>query len=468
MSTRVIRGDVLSFCKHYHGPKFHSLLCDPPYHLTSIVKRFGAEGAAPAQFGKDGAFARASAGFMNAKWDGGDTSFDPAMWAALGQHLYDGAFGMAFASSRGWHRLAVAIEDAGFVIHPSIFGWGFGNGFPKATRVPDERFDGHRYGLQTMKPALEPIIVFQKPYVGRPRDNIASTGAGTLNIDAARIPTSDALGGGGIQTSVAAGWDRPYRHDPERSKKFEQATKDKVSRAEDMGRWPANLVLVHDPACTDGQCVPECAVRRLGEQSGDMGNNYRSNRSLHADGKNSMFGLSAGGTAPDDSGSASRYFYNADWHYEVAEQLADADPVRYEAKASTAERNRGLDALPAQTVGDGRQTPIDNAYQRGKTERHNTHPTVKPIGLTQWLAKLLLPPDAYAPRRILIPFSGSGSELIGAFLAGWDEIVGVELGAEYVDIARRRLSYYTDPLASMKDSSAAQGGSAAQLKMFED
>jgi len=67
---------------------------------------------------------------------------------------------------------------------------------------------------------------------------------------------------------------------------------------------------------------------------------------------------------------------------------------------------------------------------------------VKPIALTRWLATLLLPPELYAPRRILIPFAGSGSEMIGALLAGWEEIVGIEMETEYVEIAEARLAHW--------------------------
>ena len=117
MGARVIRGDVLSFCRHYHGPKFHALLCDPPYSL----------------------------GFMNKAWDG-DIAFRPETWAALAEHLLPGAFGMAFASARGYHRVMVAIEDAGLRLHPSIFGykllgWNYGSGFPKATKIDEARLD---------------------------------------------------------------------------------------------------------------------------------------------------------------------------------------------------------------------------------------------------------------------------------------------------------------------------------------
>ncbi len=96
MSTEIINSDIMEWAKTYKGPKSHALLCDPPYHL----------------------------GFMNKAWDqaGPDAiAFNPATWAAIGEHLLPGGFGMAFAASRGWHRMAVAIEDAGFIIHPSVF-----------------------------------------------------------------------------------------------------------------------------------------------------------------------------------------------------------------------------------------------------------------------------------------------------------------------------------------------------------
>lgn len=71
---------------------------------------------------------------------------------------------------------------------------------------------------------------------------------------------------------------------------------------------------------------------------------------------------------------------------------------------------------------------------------------VKPIALTKYLASLLLPPDSYAPRRILVPFFGSGSEMIGALLAGWDEVTGIEMTQKYIPIARRRLAWWANYL----------------------
>ena len=73
-----------------------------------------------------------------------------------------------------------------------------------------------------------------------------------------------------------------------------------------------------------------------------------------------------------------------------------------------------------------------------------SHPTVKPIALAKYLATLLLPPPEYAPRRLLIPFGGVGSEAIGAMLAGWDEIVVVEQSEEYCQIAAARIKWWQE------------------------
>ena len=448
--TRTEVADVLHFAGKYDGPPFHALLTDPPYHLTSITKRFGGPDAAPAQHGTDGLFARASRGFMGQTWDGGDIAFRPETWAAFLPHLHPGAFGMAFASSRGWHRLACAIEDAGYILHPSIFLWVYGQGFPKATRIDNQvdrragaerevvgeqpvpgyakanvmhgtqgretwsfpktlpatdlakAWEGHRYGLQALKPAAEPIIVFQKPYSGSPVDNITATGAGALNVDGGRIvgavqSAAGSIGFGQRDDGYVEGTGRRYQS---------------------SGRWPANFALVHHPECGE-QCVEGCPVLALDKQAG-MRKSGRQEEPSDAKGTEGWGSIqqNRGPRGFDDAGGASRFFHSSDWQ---AEALEDADPVLYTAKASVSEREAGL--------GDG-------------TERRNVHPTVKPIALARWLATLLLPPEQYAPRRILIPFSGVASEMIGAGLAGWEEVQGVELSKEYADLGAIRLEHW--------------------------
>ena len=119
MTVRVIVGDCRDVLAGLEAESFSACVCDPPYHLTSIVKRFGGENAAPAKSnGATGVYGRASKGFMGKTWDGGDVAFRPETWAAVLRVLKPGAYLVAFASTRGYHRMVCAIEDAGFVIHP--------------------------------------------------------------------------------------------------------------------------------------------------------------------------------------------------------------------------------------------------------------------------------------------------------------------------------------------------------------
>lgn len=530
MSHTMQHANILNWARDYDGEPFHALLCDPPYHLTEIVKRFGKSDSAPAQYGTDGAFQRASKGFMGKQWDGGDVAFRAETWAALAKHLYPGAFGMAFASSRGWHRMAVAIEDAGLIIHPVIMCWSYGSGFPKATRIDTQvdrkagvvrtkvgtrkhqpkfaaaelgyrekdngynskartsfdvtaaatdlaaAWEGYRYGMQALKPALEPVIVFQRPYAGRPVDTITATGAGALNIE-----------GGRIGRAAGDRWEYGVDGDERGCANQVYGALDAAPYSpHDAGRWPSNLILQHTPDC-NGACHPSCPVVRLGEQSGE-GESKASTRGrvkIFSDEMKGAIGWEGESTkrGHTDVGTAARFFYQVDWLYE---RLEAADPVAYFAKASRAEREAGLEPraialmrdlddtdFEETTVDDGRKTPIDNPYLRGETIRRNTHPTIKPISLARYLSMLLLPPDRYAPRRLLIPFAGAGSEMIGAMLAGWEVVTGVELEANHVAIAEARLAYWHQRRHEFGDPSkpitvkAAQVAPNGQLDMFD-
>ncbi len=413
MNWKIFNEDAIKWANEYDGEPFHALLSDPPYHLTSIVKRFGKENSSPAKFGSDGVFSRSSNGFMGQKWDGGDIAFQPETWYAFSKVMYPGAFGMAFSASRNWHRLAVAIEDAGFVIHPSIFCWLQGQGFPKSTNIekqiqdyPDlpEIWKGHKYGLQALKPAVEPIIVFQKPYEGRPIDNIISTGAGALNIDGGRIETK----GEGVVinrfTDGAKPWGNGSGHEYE-------------TEVTVQGRYPANFIL------------DEGLSERLDNQSGELKAGTASNNSgamgYHGGRRGSTDEIGYG-----DNGGASRFFFR------VSDQIDEADLVYYTSKVGKKERNAGLQSFPE------KERSYMNTHN-GNPDG-NPHPTLKPISLSKYLATLLLPPKQYSPRRLFVPFSGVASEMIGACLSGWEEVVGVEFDKEngYVDIANKRLEHW--------------------------
>jgi hypothetical protein len=422
MTATIHHADAVQWARDYTGDPFHSLLCDPPYSLQ----------------------------FMNKKWDG-DVAFRADTWAAFANVLHDGAFIMAFASSRGWHRQAVAMEDAGLIIHPSVFGlrmmgWCAGSGFPKATRVKDApAFAGHRYGLQAMKPALEPIIVAQKPYRGKPVDCIVRTGAGAINVEGGRIGVADwgTRQRGGTIT----------RDNKNGTLNDTTSTIGKVSEASLQGRWPANFY------------VDEAGAAALDAQSGETSQGHWTHK--RNIGGNGIYG--GGGYADKDegrkiadTGGASRFFFNA-----VADQIDDADAVGYYAKASRKERDAGLEGFErtrdahnlssnacarcgkrVKANGSGEKCECGELRETIKlaTTTRNPHPTIKPISLTRWLATLLLPPAIYAPRRLFVPFAGAGSECIGAGLAGWDEVVGVEMMNDtehpYVDIARARIAHW--------------------------
>ena len=105
-------GDCLEVLRSLPEDSIDAVVTDPPYHLTSIVKRFGGANAAPAKGNE--AFIRASRGFMGKQWDGGDIAFTPELWAEVLRVLKPGGHMVAFSGTRTYHRMAVAIEDAGF------------------------------------------------------------------------------------------------------------------------------------------------------------------------------------------------------------------------------------------------------------------------------------------------------------------------------------------------------------------
>jgi transcriptional regulator with XRE-family HTH domain len=221
----------------------------------------------------------------------------------------------------------------------------------------------------------------------------------------------------------------------------------------------------HDPdgneVVADWRCVDGCPVKALGEQSGERrsgGQMLKHNKDQHSQMIYGTYGpQNKSNYHLGDKGTAARYFHQSDW---TAERIEQADPVFYCAKSSRRERDSGLDGFEPKTNAErekrqmgnnskgsvgGSGKPINGTGYRSKPR--NFHPTCKPISLAKHLASLLLPPPEYAPRRLLIPFAGSGSEAIGAMLAGWEEIVCIELIQDYCDIAEARLAWWADWLA---------------------
>ena len=191
-----------------------AVITDPPYHLTSIVKRFGKKGSAEA---KGALYRRHSKGFLGQEWDGGDIAFRPETWERVFRVMRPGAYLAAFGGTRTYHRMACAIEDAGFECFDMLH-WNFGSGFPKSSN------DGKGRGTG-LKPAHEPICLARKPREGTYAGNDEKWGTGYMNIDDARVP--ETISG-------------PCDWTPGSSVK---GTK-KIGSHDDKGRWPANVV--HD------------------------------------------------------------------------------------------------------------------------------------------------------------------------------------------------------------------------------
>ena len=137
--------------------KVDAVVCDPPYNLESIMKRFGKADCAPAGEMDDGAFGRYSDKFIGQTWDD-DVAFRAETWRTIASILQPGGFVFAFASPMTGHRQAMAMETAGLKMFP-FWGWAYSSGGPK----PHPLGDGFYHGTATMRTALEPIYVAQKP-----------------------------------------------------------------------------------------------------------------------------------------------------------------------------------------------------------------------------------------------------------------------------------------------------------------
>lgn len=103
---KINHADIKEWAKNYDGELFDGILCDPPYEL----------------------------GFMGKSWDSTGIAFDTEMWADLFKLVKPGGHLLAFSGSRTYHRMAVAIEDAGFEIRDMIE-WVYGSGFPKSLNI---------------------------------------------------------------------------------------------------------------------------------------------------------------------------------------------------------------------------------------------------------------------------------------------------------------------------------------------
>lgn len=312
--------------------------------------------------------------------------------------LKPGGHMLIFCGPRTYHRMASGVEDAGFEIRDQLQ-WLFGSGFPKSHNLKDA-WQGWGTAL---KPANEPIVLARKPLEKglTVAANVLKWGVGGLNIDASRIGVS--------------------ANDPNHRNIANKNTlgttfgsKDEIksvnvgsSQLGAQGRWPANLIL------------DETAAEMLDEQVGPLlgaGNKVgtaKKSSTFFSDDQTQV------NMKYDNGGGASRFFYCA--------------------KASKSERNAGLEGMPEKELRSAGGTtssgkPSMAGHDRFGSMQSNNHPTVKPLKLMEYLIKLVTPPGGL----VLDPFMGSGSTGVAAFKNQF-KFIGIEMSAEYCEIARRRI-----------------------------
>ncbi len=368
-----------------------TIITDPPYGLSSGPTKYIGEGGA---------------GFMGKAWDHGVPG--PEFWREALRVAKPGAFLLAFGGTRTYHRLTCAIEDAGWIIRDCM-SWLYGSGFPKSHDISK--------GIDRAKGA-ESEVVGPNPHA-RPIDGNGSGYTGPTghdpNITAPATPLAQQWDGYG--TALKPAWepiivamkplDGTFAHNAEvhgvaglwidggrigtdgGEKRGERRGEKRNGTSFDVrnwqslklnkGRWPANVILDEEAGAMldaqSGESVSRVGAPRRSAKPGDG------------------YGMTHTGSEYNDSGGASRFFYCA--------------------KASRKERNAGLD------------------------DRRNAHPTVKPVSLMRYLAKLTRTPTG---GLVLDPFCGSGTTGVACALEGRD-FVGIELNPEYCEIARRRIAH---------------------------
>ena len=420
----IYAGNNLNILPELASNSVDAIVCDPPYEL----------------------------GFMGKSWDNSGIAYSVELWRECLRVLKPGGHLLAFGGTRTWHRLAVAIEDAGFEIRDNI-AWLYGSGFPKSLNVAKtieaklttnsgnktafkklagEQVERGNWGINSsgmvqnyrpsnydetagatrlgkleattdeakqwdgwgtaLKPAHEPIVVARKPLIGTVAENVLQHGVGGINIDASRIGTETISVHNAPKGSFAGG-------EPERGS-------DTESYREHQGRWPANIIL------------DETTAKLLDEQSGIRpAGQYPSKRgqsvnTSFASGQETIGGARSMG----DSGGASRFFYVA--------------------KANKRDRNEGLNELPIQRPDLRTSTGMGTFEEKGVQPQRNFHPTVKPTALMQYLIRLVTPENGV----VLDPFAGSGSTGKAAILEG-KRFIGIELTPEYLPIIEGRLKH---------------------------
>lgn len=398
-------GDCLEVLASLPEASVDAVVTDPPYHLASIVKRFGKEGAAPARAGTDGAFQRASRGFMGKQWDGGEIAHRPETWAAVMRALKPGGHCVAFHASRNWAFQTVAMAQAGFELRDTII----------------DLFDPSEAAaafIETLSPEqAEPLA--QLAAAADPLADlfwIYGTGF-PKGLDVAKGIDKRLLGGArGAAVRRGSSFGQEY----ERTDKGAPIT----DEARRWDGWNAALKPAFEPIVLARKPLAEGSIVEQVLATGTGAINV------------------GGCRIGDEPRSAAFTILNT----------PEGNGL-FEAKALAARRGTAgapkiyIGRWPANVTHDGSGVvesafpALDDPPSRfffsakadGDDRVGSHHPTVKPIALMRWLVRLVTPQGGV----VLDPFAGTGTTAEAALLEGFSAVL-IEREAEYrADIARR-------------------------------
>lgn len=385
-------GDCLAVLPTLAENRIDSVVCDPPYHLTSIVKRFGAENAAPAKSnGATGVYGRASAGFMGKQWDGGDIAFRVETWREVLRVMKPGAHLFAFSGTRTYHRMACAIEDAGFEIRDQ-FAWCYASGFPKSldiSKAIDKAAGAEREKIRELNPR-----------------NPKATGGGRDGTEGATRPWIEAAIERGYHekdgpvpaTAAAAAWDGWGTAAKPAWEPIVLARKPLGERtvAANVLRWGTGAINI------DG-----CRIGDAGGPASVGSPNY----------KNSVYGTGMGGLG-----------------------IVELEDGRW----------------PANILSDGSREDFARYFFTAKADSDDRlgskHPTVKPVDLIQYLVRLVTPPKG----TVLDCFAGTGTTGEAAFREGFSAILIEREEEYQADIRRRMALALAGPDERARESIKAR------------
>ena len=440
-------GDCLEVLKSIPDCSIDSCVTDPPYHLTSIVKRFGSANAAPAKFGTDGAYARASKGFMSKTWDGGDLAFRVELWSEVWRVLKPGGWLAAFSATRTYHRMACAIEDSGFEIRDDILNM-------VATDSVASKFIESLNNAQAeaffklMEESQFGGMAAWTYGSGFPKSHDVSK-AIDKKLGAERHKIKTPMGPTGNKYKKGLGDDRPWMQEAAEKGYHEHDSKDPATEAaREWQGWGTALKPSWEPIClarkpligTVAENVLEHGTGALNIDGCRVGTEERHNPSAgnkDLDCRTTVTPISSHG---ETAGRETTGRWPANIVHDGSDEVVGAFPDSKAGVNGAARGTGGIwsgisNAPCGPQYGDsGSAARFFYTAKADKLDRIGSkHPTVKPVDLMQWLVRLVTPKGGLP----LDPFAGSGSTGEAAWREGM-RCVLIEREEEYqADIAER-------------------------------